>query len=109
MALINYAKMGSLTLHQRKNKFELSIYQCNALASFCYDYVEDGKKMQSLYTFLADEQHAKNIVKNCGSLFGDKVDHIRINIAYKEGEKLAKLLAKNGYEVTVFYEPIKSK
>ena len=114
-----YDKMGELTISQDQQgverRFKINIYTCNALAAFVYDNywteTETGKKHhdQTLYSFFADTQHAKNILKNEKTLFYDKVTSIKLNLFFKEAMPLMKILVKAGYKVTAYYKEVESK
>lgn len=114
-----YDKMGELTIAQDQQgvtrKFKITIFTCNALAAFVYDdywtETETDKKhhYQALYSFFADAQHAKNILKNNESLFYDKVVSIKLNIFFKQAITLLKILTKAGYKVNAYYKEVESK
>ena len=96
--------MGKLVIAQGTNEYEVEIRQGNCLAAFIYPYQDESVWYHQLYSFFADEQHIKNILKHQERLFLDVVKSIRLNLAYKECSKLLKHLTKNGYEVTCYYE-----
>ena len=114
-----YDIMGELTIAQNQEgvvrKFKINIYTCNALAAFVYDNywteTETGKKHhdQTLYSFFADAQHARNILKNEKTLFYDKVTNIKLNLFFKEAVSLLKILVKAGYKVTTYYKEVEPK
>lgn len=107
MALYYYEQIGEMTIDQDGHKFKVQIRRANCLAAFIHvskDKENKGKYLHTLYMFLADNQHARNIVKEYGTLFGDKVVNIKLNLFYKESEKLLKLLTKYGYKVTCYYK-----
>lgn len=91
------------------NKYKIQIRQGNCLAVFIYAYKKEGQWWHQLYTFFNDEQHVKNIIKNCDHLFSDEVVSIELNMYYKESKKLLNLLIKAGYKVTCYYEQPKKK
>lgn len=117
MALRIHKKMGEMTITQNqdreKKKFKNFIYTCNALAAFVYNNywteVETGKKHKDmgLYSFFADTQHVKNIMKHEGKLFWDEVSNIKLNTFYKESATLIKIFTKAGYKVTAYYKEVK--
>lgn len=79
-------KLGSFTLVQNGNEFEIEIRRGNCLAVMIYDTGE----YYSLFNFYADEQHIKNILKNEYKLFNDEVKNVRLNMKYKESKTLLK-------------------
>ena len=69
-----------------------------------------GKYFHSLYSFLADEQHANNIMKsNDGKLLFDDVVSIKLNLFYKTSWKLLRYFVKSGYKVSCYYKEEKHK
>lgn len=115
--MITYNKQtGTMLISQVQNgqaiDFELEIMQLgNCLAVFTHN---NGTERR-LYAFFADESHVKHLYKernkyhskkdNCSiGLFDDHIKQIRLNIYYKEAAKLANILAKYGYEVTIYYQ-----
>lgn len=62
-----------------------SLYEGNAFLIFLNEWKEDGKNMYSLYSFFADEKHAKTclgLTKDSDNIFVDGLDtltKIRIN------------------------------
>ena len=96
--------MGKLVIAQGTNEYEIQIRQGNCLAAFIYPYQDEGVWYHQLFSFFADEQHIKNILKHQERLFLDEVKSIRLNLKYKECSKLLKHLTKNGYEVICYYE-----
>lgn len=113
---------GKVTIEQHykeiKRRFVIDIREGNCLAVFVHirkateDELKDdpeGKYVHTLYSFLADEQHAKNILKH-DKLFGnDKVVKIDLNLHYKESWTLLKYFMKSGYRVNCYTEEPKSK
>lgn len=104
-------KMGTLTIEQnqdgKKARFKINIYDGNCMAIMLSMRKKDGKDWYQLYSFFADEQHCKNIFKEHKKLFWDKVVKIELNTAYKNAERLAKILVKCGYTVTIYNKEIK--
>ena len=110
--------LGTMTIKQNHDgkdiKFLIQIRQCNALAAFLHikkitEGEDKGLYKHTLYSFLADEQHAKNIIKNEGHLFFDEVSNIKLNLYYKESNTLLKIFVKAGYKVTCYYKEPKKK
>ena len=104
MITYNANLMGKMIIAQGENEFEIEIRQGNCLAVFIHLHDDAA----TLYSFYADEQHLKNIIKGCKEegkrLFWDEVKSIRLNLQYKESIKLAKYFTKCGYEVICYYE-----
>lgn len=90
-------------------KWKVLIHPANALCAFIYHYVENGEKRASLWNFLADGQHIRNIMKNCGTLLGDYVDKVKLNLYHDEMKKLVAPCAKSGYKVECYYKEPKKK
>lgn len=93
--------------------FDLQIRQGNCLAVLihvrkCTPEEQDGhperKYMHTLYSFYVDAQHMKNMLKNEGDVFFDKVTSINLNMYYKECATLLKYFTKAGHKVTCYYE-----
>ena len=82
-------KIGEAIIEQHigeeKRLFTKSLYEGNAFLIFLNEWEEDGKNMYSLYSFFADESHAKNclgITKGYENMFEEGYDtlkKIRIN------------------------------
>ncbi len=100
-------------------KFNIQIRQANCLCAMIYVRKStpeelaknpEGKWYHSLYSFLCDTQHAKNIMKsNDGKLLFDDVVSIKLNMFYKEAWTLLRLFTKSGYTVQCYYKEEKSK
>ena len=88
------AKCGEMILERNvdgepKRKFNISLYEGNCLLIMINEFVEDGVEKYNLYSFFADETHAKRclgLVKNCDKEYSnmfedgwDKLVKIRIN------------------------------
>ena len=111
-------KLGTVTVKQNGKKFNIDIRSANCLAAFIYvrkatpeELAEnpEGKYFHQLYWFFADEQHCKNIMKDWGTVLGDDVVSIKLNMAYKESWKMLKYFVKSGYKVTCYEKPEKKK
>lgn len=64
----------------------------------------------TLWTFWADEQHMKNIIKNEGDIFfGEDVTSVELNMYYKECSTLLKYFTRSGHKVTAYYKEPKKK
>lgn len=80
-------------------------------AFICHYKNENGEEMASLYTFLDDMQHVKNIMKNSSDhkLLGGSVDKVKLNVYYKQAKAIVEACAKSGYKVEVIYKEPKKK
>lgn len=100
-------------------KFNVEIRAANCLCAFIHvrkttEEEREGhperRYMHTLYSFLADVHHAKNIMKdNDGRLFFDDVTAISLNLYYKESYTLLRLFTKSGYTVKCYYKEPKKK
>ena len=84
-------KCGEAIIRQeldgKVKEFTKTLYEGNAFLIFLSEWKEADKNMYSLYTFFADETHAKtclglNKKSDCGNIFIDGIDtltKIRIN------------------------------
>ena len=103
MLRYNENRMGTLTIEQNGQEFEIQIRQGNCLAVFIHvSRCEDGYT-HMLYSFFADVQHLKNIIKGSGEPFSDSVKRIQLNMRYKECYTMLRQLAKF-YTVECYYE-----
>ena len=109
----NGTTIGKIVIKQGENKFHLQIRQGNCLAVIINvrkaDEEElkehpDGKCIHTLYTFYADEQHLKNMLKEYGNVLADEVVSIELNMFYKENYTLLKYFVKSGYKVKCCYK-----
>jgi len=114
----NGTTIGKVRIEQElgdiKQKFDIQIRQGNCLAVFLHSRKltpEEKKKhpgskcMHSLYTFLCDEQHCKNIMKDYGDIMcGETVLKVELNMYYKECWTLLKYFTKSGHKVTCYYK-----
>ena len=101
------------------NTFNVEIREANCLCAFIHvrkttEEEREGhperKYMHTLYSFLVDEKHAKNIMKdNDGKLFFDEVNGISLNLYYKQSWTLLRLFTKSGYKVKCYYKEEKKK
>lgn len=87
-------------------KWKVQYHPANCdLGAFIYHYKrEDGQKMASLWSFLDDKQHVRNIMKNEGNLLGNNVDKVKLNVYYKEALAIVEACAKSGYKVECYYK-----
>ena len=68
-------KCGEVTLRQGEREFTLTMYQGNAFMIFLSEWEEDGKGMYNLYSFWADERHAKVMLGLIKDSDGKKVNY----------------------------------
>ena len=99
MAITFNKRIGTMKVTQTRkdvtDTFEVSIWEGNCLAVFNYE-TEDR---YFLYNFFIDEKHCAKMVKQYGSLFGDKVSDIKLNLYYESARRLLNVLIKYGYDV----------
>ena len=99
MALTFDKKIGTMKVTQthkgETHTFDIGIWQGNCLAVFN----SETKDAYHLYMFFIDEKHCENLVKKYGSLFGDKVTDINLNLYYESARRLLNVLIKYGYDV----------
>lgn len=100
-------KMGEMTMERKGKKYQINIYKGNCLAVFLSEYQnEKGEDMYSLYSFFADEQHLKRMIKNKIDMFGDKMLKIKLNFKYKEAQKIITIAgenwSKNGTKINIY-------
>lgn len=114
MALnVNFKEMiGKVTIKYQTadgaKRFTTDICVCNALAAFIYKYKFDGVVHRELWSFFADEAHATRMAKGKnGKVFGnDDIAKVELNLAYKQAIPLARIFAKSGYKVEVYYKQL---
>lgn len=109
-----YGKVYIEQVHKDiKQRFTIEIREGNCLAVFIHvrkatdeelTKNPQGKYIHTLWNFLADEQHAKNILKHQEKVLGDEVLKIELNMYYKECYTLLKYFMKSGYKVTCYYK-----
>lgn len=113
----NGVTIGKVVIEQdvcdEPRRFTIQIRQGNCLAVFVHvrkstpeELAKNpkGKYLHTLYTFFADDQHCKNMLKNEGRVLFDKVVSIKLNMFYKENYKLLKYFMQSGYKVTCYYK-----
>lgn len=98
--------IGTMIIEQGDSRYKIQIRQGNCLAVMIHCRKDDNSEgyIHTLYTFFADEQHIKNIIKNEGRLFFDKVISARLNLKYKESVTLAKYFAMQKIKTSVYYK-----
>lgn len=123
MLRYNGTTIGRIVIKQTHNdteyRYNLQIRQGNCLAVVIYvrkstpeelEKNPEGKWYHNLYTFFADEQHLKNLLKEYGDIFcGERIIDVRLNLYYKECNKLLKYIVKSGHQVRCYYEEPKNK
>lgn len=58
-------KIGKLEIQQGKKKFDIDVYQGNALAIFINEWKNDeGKDVWMMYNFFCDKDHFRNCTKD---------------------------------------------
>ena len=111
--MLNYTstKYGTVTVEQGGRRFDIDIREANCLAAFIYvreatpeelERNPEGKFYHQLYSFFVDEQHCKNIMKDYGTVLGDDVVGVELDMSHKESWKLLKYFVKSGYKVTCY-------
>lgn len=123
MLRYNGTTIGTIVIKQHHGdedyKYKLQIRQGNCLAVIIWVRKStpeelkknpEGKWFHSLFTFFADEQHCKNIMKEYKDIMmGEKVIDIKLNLYYKECNTLLKYFVKSGHNVRCYYEEPKEK
>lgn len=92
--------------NQDGTKWKVLYHPANCdLGAFIYHYKnEKGEKMAQLWNFLDGKQHIKNIMKDYGTLLGEDIEKVRLNVYYKEALALVEPCAKSGYKVECYYK-----
>lgn len=99
------------------NKFKIQIRDSNTLACFLHIWKDPNPKNPNLpwhhdlVSFFADDAHLKRCLKKGGFEYwlSGKLTNIKLNIYYKNMEKLAKYMAKDGLKVQIYYKEPKKK
>lgn len=93
-----------------KTKWKVQYHAANMkLGAFIYHYKENGVKMASLWNFLLDEKHVRNIMSDQATLLGSNVDKVKLNVYYKQARAIVEACAKSGYKVECYYKEPKKK
>lgn len=95
--------IGTITIQQGEKKFKLQIRQGNYLAVIINVSKTDNGYLHTLYSFIQDEQHLKNLTKHNEQIIPDKVVSIRLNMRYKESATLLKYMVKQ-HQVVCYYK-----
>ena len=108
MLEVNYnIELGRIRIEQNGNEFDLGIYHANCEfgAVVWRGKNEKGEDVATLMNFWADDQHCKNLIKDCGGIMcGEKVIGAELNMYYKENYKLLKYMMLSGYEVKCYHK-----
>lgn len=90
-------------------KFHPANCACGAFIHHCKD--SNGVKKAALFSFLDDEKHIRNIMKNsCDhTLLGGSVVSVRLNVYYKQARMIVEACAKSGYKVQCYYKEPKKR
>lgn len=104
-------RIGTMTLRQGANEFDLSLYEGNAYLIMLHEYEEDGKNLYTMYSFFADKEHMKNMLglskkNHYGENFlnepGNKATKFRINKKkYSHTKELVTALAEAFDDITI--------
>lgn len=110
-------KIGEATVEQTFNgetkTFTKSLYEGNAFLIFITEWKENEEDMYSLYSFFADEAHAKNclgLTKNHNNIFTEGCDKLtKISINKKKSRNWKKIVtlfaqAFDDIEIKIFSE-----
>ena len=110
-----------------KKRFKLNIYNANCVGAVIYEWKqkdeETGKvhDMYQFWGFWSDLKHLKRclgLIKdyngNYSNLYNGSVDSdnwvkLKLNVYYKGMSKIARLFAKAGYKVEIYYKEPKNE
>lgn len=105
-------RIGYVYGYEDGHPFVCNIFGGNCLCVFTQFYKdkETGKDMERFASFLMDEKHIKNCIKDdvkiCPYI---NAKNIKLNLYYKEAQILSKYFAMQGYKVTCYYKEPKKK
>lgn len=111
--LVDFNKpMGEMTYVNEETHEEDIVeiyYSPNSLGAQCR--FDKERREYDLFGFWGDMQHLKNLLgfsKKYGNHYrkkfnGWELNKVRLNLAFKDMEKVAKLFAKAGFRVEVYY------
>lgn len=94
------------------SKYKLNIYQANCLGAIIYEYKDEETK-QDMYRFnhfWNCENHLKRCLGLCkdeDDIYEDWLIKIKLNTFFKDSIKIAKLFARKGYKVELYYKEVK--
>lgn len=101
-------RIGYVYIHENGRNAVCNIFGGNCLCVFTQFYKDEktGKDMEQFASFLMDEKHVKNCVKdNVNICPYTNAKSVRLNLYYKEAQILAKYFAMQGYvKVTCYYK-----
>lgn len=97
------------------DRYPIQIRDGNCMAIFLYVYKQDEPEnpdipwVHSLQSFLVDEQHLKNFIRDRKSnvfeyILNGKLKNIKLNIYYKDMLTLAKYMTRDGLKVSCYYK-----
>lgn len=96
----------------KEKTYKVKIYGGNCLAVFVHEHRDEntGEKMCSLWSFFDSVQHIKNILNNNPEWFQMYFKKVKLNLYYKESEKMLPFFVKAGVKTEPYYkEPKKPK
>lgn len=112
-------KMGELVIEmltaEGKKTYTRNIYAANCLFAVISEWYDSGnaQDMYAVHYFINDTDHLKRCLglkKNHEGkkedMYKDEFVSMRLNTFFKESVTIAKLFARAGHEVTLYYEEI---
>ena len=111
-------KMGEIIFlaYDKKHKIKCNFYRANCVGAVIQEWKEDGKDMYQFVTFWNDLSHLKrclglikNFDKTYDNLYKDKIKKVRLNAFYPDMLTVAKLFAKAGFKVELYYKEVKEE
>lgn len=97
--------IGTIVIKQNGHKFRLQIRRGNCLAVI----IHEGEDSDTLYNFVSNEKHLKNMQKGGAKIIYDDVVSIKLNMLYEENYTLLKYFVEEGHKVQCYYKPEKVK
>ena len=101
-------KIGEAEIARGEERFTVNLYQGNAFLIMLYEYTDnDGKEKYSMYSFFADEYHAKNcfgLSKGSSNIFhaGERIAKVRLNKKkYRYTKELVGMLVRAFDEIQI--------
>lgn len=103
--------MGEVVIKQDDHKFKIQIRSANCIAALIHikkitEGENKGKYLHTLYSFFANEQHLKNMLKEQGRVIYNEVVSISLNLYFKECWTMLKYFVKSGYKVKCYHKKI---
>ena len=99
-------RIGYVYCHEDGHTGVCNIFGGNCLCVFTQFYKDEktGKTMEQFATFLMDEKHIKNCVKDGFNICPyPNAKSVKLNLYYKEAQILAKYFAKQGFVKVICY------